>query len=176
MLDGNLTLASGDDIFIKDSIVYGRTDSDGVLQTAYLNGDDETLAYIPNPDYPAASVLGLVAEDDIEYDSDMPNRAEVNATMLAKNGHVRVDGVHVHSDGEVHEESGGFVKMSLRRLGGIISNERPVSAYIDSNNAVTRGFLYGKSVFDRRQLVNPPRGFPTLNRPRLVAYLFREVQ
>ena len=119
---------------------------------------------------------GAHGEDDIEYNHHIPNRAEVNATMLAKGGHVRVEGVHVHSDGEVHEESGGFVNMSLRRLGGIISNERPVSAFIDSNNAVTRGFIYGKSVFDRRQLVNPPRGFPTLNRPRLVAYLFREVQ
>ncbi len=68
------------------------------------------------------------------------------------------------------------MKTSLRRLGGIISNRRPVSAYIDENNAVTRGFVFGKSVFDRRQLINPPRGFPTLNRPRLVAYLFRDVE
>ena len=68
------------------------------------------------------------------------------------------------------------VAKALRRLGGLISNRRPVSSYVDSDNAITRGYLYGKSVFDRRQLTNPPRGFPTLNRPRMVAYMFKEVQ
>ena len=66
--------------------------------------------------------------------------------------------------------------MSLRRLGGLISNRRPMSTFIDENNAVTRGFVTGKSVFDRRQLSSPPRGFPTLDRPKLVAYLFKEVR
>ena len=46
---------------------------------------------------------------------------------------------------------------------------------MDSNNVIIRGFIFGKSLFDNRQLINPPRGFPTLNRPRMVAYIFKEV-
>jgi hypothetical protein len=177
VLDGSLTIASADDILIRDSIVYGKRDGSNVLQTAYLNGNDKDLPYIPNTDYTGSSVLGLLAADRIEYQSHMPSQSEVNATMLAKSAQVAVDGVSVASDGTVSpQSSGAFVKQSLRRLGGIVSNKRPVSSYVDSNNAVTRGFVHGKSVFDVRQRVAPPRGFPTLNRPRMLAMVLREVQ
>jgi hypothetical protein len=177
VLDGSLTIASADDIFIRDSIVYGHRDTNGVLQTAYLNGADKDLPYAPNTNYTGASVLGLLANDRIEYQSQMPDQSEVNATMLAKNGQVAVDGVSISSDGTVYEDgSGGFVKSSLRRLGGIVSNRRPVSSYVNGGNAVTRGFVHGKSVFDVRQRTAPPRGFPTLNRPRMLAMVMREVQ
>jgi hypothetical protein len=51
-----------------------------------------------------------------------------------------------------------------------------VSSYVNGGNAVTRGFVHGKSVFDVRQRTAPPRGFPTLNRPRMLAMVMREVQ
>jgi hypothetical protein len=106
----------------------------------------------------------------------MPDQSELNATLLAKTGEVRVEGVQVNYDGTVQESSGGWVKMSLRRLGGITSNFRPVSAYVDSNNAVTRGFVFGKSVYDVKQRTAPPRGFPTLHRPRVLSTVLREVK
>ena len=122
-------------------------------------------------------MLGLLASDRIEYQKYMPNRSEINATMLAKKAQVAISGIKVKSNGEVVEKSSGsFVNESLRRLGGIVSNRRPVSAFINADNNVSRGFVYGKSIFDRRQLINPPRAFPSLNRPRLVAYLFREIE
>lgn len=176
VLDGSVTLASGDDIWVKDSVVYAKQDDDGNWQPAYLNGDDPTKDYKPNADYEGSSVLGLLAKDDIEYHKNMPDNSEVNATMLAKEGQVNADRIRIKWDGTVEEESNGWTKSSLRRLGGIISNRRPVSAYINEDNVVTRGFISGKSIFDRRQLTNPPRGFPTLRRPRVLATILKEVK
>ncbi len=178
VLDGKVTVVAGDNVRIRDSIVYGVEDDEGNLQTAYLNGDDHTSDYEPNPDYDGNSVLGIIARDYIEYQRYMPDEAEVNATMLAQRYQINADGIGVSSNGTVYAQNGGhtFVHTSLRRLGGIISNRRPVSAFIDENNAVTRGFIHGKTVFDRRQLTNPPIGFPTLNRPRILATVLKEVR
>jgi hypothetical protein len=105
----------------------------------------------------------------------MPDQSEVNATMLASEGEVRVNGVNVASDGTVTSTSGGYVRQSYRSLGGVISNQRPVTTFVNSSNQVTRGFQYTKSVYDMKQRTNPPKGFPTLNRPRLLASIVREV-
>jgi hypothetical protein len=176
-LDGSVTLVSGDDIRIRDSIQYAHPDQNGNLQSAYLNGDDYSQDYIPNPNYGGASVLGLIANDEISYETNyLPQNTEINATMLAKGRNVFAKGIRVASSGSVSESGTAYVRDSLRRLGGLISNRRPVSSYVDGNNAVTRGFIRGKTVFDRRQLVNPPRGFPTLNRPRVLATVVKEVR
>ena len=175
-LDGNLTIGSGDNINIQESIVYAHPDDMGKSQTAFLNGSDRTQEYVPNPSYGGASVLGLIARNDVEIQSAVPDQAEINATIMATEGEVRVKGVNVASDGTVSVTSSGkFVKTSLRRLGGIISNQRPVTTYVDGSNAVTRGFIYTKSVYDTRQRTNPPRGFPSLNRPRVMATFVREI-
>jgi hypothetical protein len=176
VLDGSMTFASDANVYIQDSIVYGKKDTSNVLQKAYLNGDSYTAAYVPNDQYHGSSVLGLVANYDVVYTSAMPANSEINATLLTKTGEVKVEGVTVNTDGTVSPTSGGWVKMSLRRLGGMTTNLRPVSAYVDSNNAITRGFVYAKSVYDVRQRTTPPRGFPTLNRPRVLATVLKEVR
>lgn len=176
-LDGSLTLATNDKLEIRDSIRYAKQDANGVWQTAYLNGADRTQEYIPNTNYTGRSVLGLIARNDVLIRSDVPDQAEINGTILCKEGDFQVTGVNVNSStGAVTtSSSGSYVKMSLRRLGGIISNERPVTTYVDSNNAVTRGFVFAKSIYDTRQRTNPPRGFPTMNRPRVIATMIREI-
>jgi hypothetical protein len=175
-MNGSMTFATDGYAYIQDSIVYAAPDASNVMQTAYLNGADHTQEYKPNPNYHGQSVLGIVANYDIVYRSNLPTEAEINATLLTKSGEVRVDGVSVNSAGTVSQTSGGWVKMSLRRLGGMTTNLRPVSTYVDSSNAVTRGFVYSKSVYDVRQRTTPPRGFPTLNRPRVLATILKEVK
>jgi hypothetical protein len=178
-LQGALTIASNDDVRIRESIVYAAPDAAGAWQTAFLNGADRTKEYQANPAYTGASVLGIIARNDVEVRSDVPDQCEIDGTILARDGEFRVRGVNVASattgDAVVTTTSGGFVKMSLRRLGGVISNQRPVTTYVDSGNAVTRGFVFTKSVYDSRLRVNPPFGFPTLNRPRVVATIIREI-
>lgn len=174
-LDGSLTIASNDNVRIRESIVYAKKDASNVWQKAYLNGNDRTKEFIPNPDYKGSSVLGIIAKNDVEIWGDVPDQAEIDGTLMARDGEFRARGINVASNGTVSTTSGGFVKMSLRRLGGVISNQRPVTTYVDSSNAVTRGFVYTKSVYDTRQRTNPPRGFPTLNRPKVLATLIREI-
>jgi hypothetical protein len=177
VLDGNLTIASERNVYLRESIVYGRTDGGGALQTAYLNGNNKDEPYIPNPDYVAGSVLGILARERIRYEMNvLPDQTEINATLLAKNREVVAKGITISSSGAASQNSSyNGTKTSLRRLGGLVSNRRPASSYVNSSNVITRGFIWGKSLFDNRQLINPPRGFPTLNRPRMVAYVFKEV-
>jgi hypothetical protein len=177
VLDGNLTIASERNVYLRESIVYGRTDGGGALQTAYLNGNNKDEPYIPNPNYVAGSVLGILARERIRYEMNvLPDQTEINATLLAKNREVVAKGITISSSGAASQNSSyNGTKTSLRRLGGLVSNRRPASSYVNSSNVITRGFIWGKSLFDNRQLINPPRGFPTLNRPRMVAYVFKEV-
>jgi hypothetical protein len=176
VLNGSFTFAAGRDISIRDSIVYGQTDAAGEFRPAYLNGSDRTKPYEKNPAYTGSSVLGLIAGNDILLDRSLPDQVELNATLLASRGEFRVTGVNVSSAGTVTtSSSGSFVKSSYRSLGGVISNQRPVTVYVDASNTIVRGFTATKSVFDNRQRTNPPRGFPTLNRPRLLAQVIREV-
>lgn len=178
-LDGNLTIASNDDVRIRETICYAKRDASNVWQTAYNNGANRAQEFAPNPDYTGSSVLGIIARNDIEIRSDVPNQTEIDATLMARDGEFRVRGVNVANnssgDADVTAVSNGFVKQSLRRLGGVISNQRPITTFVDSSNAVTRGFVFTKSVYDVRQRTNPPRGFPTLNRPRVMATLIREI-
>jgi hypothetical protein len=176
MLDGSFTIASGDDIEIRDTIQYGKLDPLNQLQTAFLNGADQTKEYEKNPNYTGTSVLGLIAHDDIQITSNVPDQFEMNATVLTVNGEFRVNGTDVNSAGTVSAtSSGSFVKTGMRSLGGVISNQRPVTTFVDSSNTVTRGFRAAKTVYDVRQRTNPPRGFPTLNKPRVLAQVVREV-
>lgn len=175
-LDGSLTLATNSDVQIRDSIVYAHRDGAGTWQTAYLNGSDRTQEFVPNTNYTGSSVLGIVARNDIEILTDVPDQTELDGTFMARDGEFRVKGVNVATNGTVStSSSGAYVKMSLRRLGGIVSNQRPVTTFVDSNNTVTRGFVFTKSIYDVRQRTNPPRGFPTLNRPKVMATLIREI-
>ena len=186
VLDGQLTVVAGNDIFIDDSIVYGHLDGSGVdavddlvggvLETAYLNGDDHSQSYEPNPDYTGDSVLGLIAGSDIEYRSSMPTSAEINATLMAKSGNVRVEGTTVDADGTIGTPGVGFLRESLRRLGGLISNMRPITSYVDSSNAITHGFIRAKTVYDRSQRTTPPIGFPSVHRPVEIARVLSEVR
>jgi len=68
-----------------------------------------------------------------------------------------------------------FVKNSIRRLGGIITNERPVSTYIGDDYRVKAGFLQGVSIFDRKLLFRPPVGFPERHKPKKIAVITKEV-
>jgi hypothetical protein len=68
-----------------------------------------------------------------------------------------------------------YIKQSIRRLGGIITNERPVSTYVGNDYQVAAGFRKGMSIFDRRLLFRPPIGFPERHRPKKVAVISKEV-
>lgn len=74
-----------------------------------------------------------------------------------------------------YERKNNYVKTSIRRLGGIVSNQRPVSTLLGDDFRVESGFLTGASIFDRKLMFRPPIGFPERRRPKKIAVVTKEV-
>jgi len=70
---------------------------------------------------------------------------------------------------------GTYVKDSIRRLGGIVTNQRPVSTLLGDDFRVKAGFKTGVSIFDRKLSFRPPVGFPERRRPKKIAVVTKEV-
>ena len=111
--------------------------------------------------------------------------------MLSVEGRVGIDGFAITDDGEPtknykhgmtaeekevedsYDKTGyttrRFNKESLRRIGGIISNDRILETYIkpdkNGNAYVDAGFKRGSMKFDINLLFNPPPNFIQVPRP-----------
>jgi len=197
-LNGRLTIVSTDKVRVTGDIQY--VDSDG--DTAMLNGGNTSLPYERNPDYNGTSVLGVIAKDDILFTWEMGDKSEVNATLLSVEGRVGTDGILLDTKGNPvldtdnnrkkyltpeeyateasYDKSGNyksqrFVKDSLRRLGGLISNERIVETYIRGRNDgtayVADGFKRGAMRYDFNLRFNPPPNFVEIPRPAVAAFV-----
>jgi hypothetical protein len=192
-LNGRLTVVGTEKVRLTGSIRY--IDESG--QTAMLNGGDPTAPYARNTEYSGDSVLGVIAKDDILFTWTMPDKAELNATLLSVEGRVGTDRILLDSNGDpvsyttsnrkkymTEEEialedlydkgsfkSKSFVKDSLRRIGGIISNDRIIETFIkqakDGTATVSAGFKRGSMRFDFNLLHNPPPYFVEVPRPVL---------
>ncbi len=131
----------------------------------------------------------------------LPNQAELNGTFMAVNGRVGVDGFLADSTGELFGDNSTardtyltpaqreveraydrssyhahlFVYDSLRRIGGIVSNNRVVETYItqrsDGTSQVTAGFKRGTMKFDTNLIFNPPPNFVEVPRPVLTTFV-----
>ncbi|MCK6458807.1 MAG: hypothetical protein L6Q95_02805, partial [Planctomycetes bacterium] len=165
-LNGRLTIVGTEKVRLTGNIRY--IDENG--ETAMLNGDDPNATYSRNPDYEGDSVLGIIAKDDILFTWNMPTNAELNATLLSVEGRVGADRILLDANGdpvsdttsnrkkymtpeeialeELYDKgsfkSKSFVKDSLRRIGGIISNDRIIETFIkqakDGTATVSVGF------------------------------------
>jgi hypothetical protein len=170
-LSSRITVVASGSIRVTGNLQYVDDDWD----TAYRNGTDPDEPYESNPEYGGEAVLGLIANEDILYSKYVPDHFEINGSLLAKTGRVGIEGVRLDDEGNVSLSWPRYVKSSIRRLGGVISNERPVTTYIDDHYDVRAGFRTGNSVYDRRLSVQPPVGFPERQRPRTMAIVSREV-
>jgi hypothetical protein len=197
-LNGRLTIVGTDKVRITDDIRY----VDDAGQTTMLNGDSTTEPYARNPDYSGDSVLGVLARDDVLFTWKMPDRAEVNATLMSVEGRVGADGLWIDPEGNpvkdserarrelltpeeyemerAYDQTGNYrtrpyVKDSLRRLGGIISNNRIIETYIrarrDGTAFVDAGFKRGAMRYDFNLQFNPPPNFVEIPRPVLAAFV-----
>ena len=197
-LNGRLTIVSTDKVRVTGDIQY--VDGDG--DTAMLNGGDITQPYARNPDYTGSSVLGIIAKDDVLFTWEMPDRAEVNGTLMSVEGRVGTDGILLDASGnpvrdtdsarkrlltpeeyateEAYDKSGNykstpFVKDSLRRLGGLISEERIIETYLkgrkDGTAYVDVGFKRGSMRYDFNLRFNPPPNFVEIPRPAVAAFV-----
>ncbi len=195
-LVGRVTLVGSEKVRITGSVRY--IDSKG--RTAMLNGADATLPYSRNTSYQGDSVLGVIAKDDVLFTSGMPTTAEVNATLMSVEGRVGSDAILLDTAGNPVQDTAAnrtkyltpeqvvteglydktnwktktFVKESLRRIGGIISNDRIVETFIkaakDGTATVAAGFKKGAMRFDFNLLHNPPPNFVEVPRPVLAYF------
>jgi glutathione peroxidase-family protein len=198
-LNGRLTIAGNEMVRVTGNIRYVDDEGD----TAMLNGDDWRDPYVRNDAYDGNSVLGIMARDDLLYTSTMPNQSEINATLLSASGRVGIDGFQIDANGEpvkdwtyglttaeIERENAyiqtGFTHStfkydSLRRLGGIISDERILETHVlprgDGTSYVGSGFKRGSMRFDFNLLYNPPPNFVEVPRPVTISvapvYLMR---
>jgi hypothetical protein len=196
---GRVTVVGNESVRITGNLRY----VDGEGDTAMLNGGNYNEPYVRNEAYEGNSVLGVIARDDVVFTDTMPLSAEVNATLLAATGRVGIDGFQINETGQpvadpyygltpeerVKEEAydrtsydhDTFRKESLRRLGGIISNDRILETYIqprgDGTSYVDSGFKRGSMRFDFNLLFNPPPNFVEVPRPVAISiapvYLMR---
>ena len=169
-------------------------DSSG--NTAMVNGNsaDYTEKFGRNPDYAGQSTLGVVARGDVLLTDGLPDRSEVNATLMSVEGRVGIDGFVTKPDGDLVESTSSnrdtyldeaalelwraydrtsydeddFKKQSLRRIGGVISNNRILETWIrtqDGVSEVQNGFVSGKMQFDINLMFNPSPNFVEVPRP-----------
>ena len=160
-VEGRLTIVGAKSIYINSSIQY----VDASDKTAYLYGTDSTKPYAPNPDYKGNSCLALIAAENVLISESADNKIEINALMLAKNGHVGIEGYTLLFDGSVFSYSHGFLKDSVRYLGAIITNERSIDRIV-YGSLVVSGFAASEFVYDGRAGQNPPPYFPGFKRPQ----------
>lgn len=195
---GRLTIVGNERVRVTGNIRY--VDEKG--STAMQNGDNYALPYGRNPDYTGHSVLGVIARDDVIFSRYLPGQAEINGTLMSVNGRVGIDGFWADDTGELHKDSTStrkeylgeegywreraydrtgawktkrFVKDSLRRIGGVISNNRVMETFIkqtsDGLAKVDAGFKRGDMQFDINLLFNPPPNFVEVPRPVVTSYV-----
>jgi hypothetical protein len=191
-LNGRLTVVGNEKVRVTGNLRYVDDEGD----TAMLNGGDYTQPYERNPDYQGHSTLGVIARDDVVITDRVPSQAEINATLMSTTGRVGIDGFAITEAGEpttdymlglTPEERARetaydatsyrtrqFTKDSLRRLGGIISNDRILETFIrprgDGTSYVDAGFKRGNMKYDINLMFNPPPNFVEVPRPVLTYY------
>jgi len=186
-LNGRVTIVGNEKVRITGDIRYVDNDGD----SAMLNGDQFSQPYVRNEAYDGKSVLGVIARDDVLYTYNLPQKAEINATLLSATGRVGIDGFQINETGEpvkdwrygltaeqIEQENAyrytgtknyTFKRESLRRIGGIVSNDRILETYVlprnDGTSYVDSGFKRGTMKFDFNLLFNPPPNFVEVPRP-----------
>jgi hypothetical protein len=161
-----------------------------------LHGGDYGEPYVRNRDYEGRSTLGVIARSDVLFTSGMSQSSEINATLMSVKGRVGVDGIGIDGSGnptrdpfvgltdtQIEREEAynrtdyrteRFVRDSLRRMGGIISNNRIIETYIrsrlDGTAYVDAGFKRGRMRFDVNLIFSPPPNFVEVPRPVVMYY------
>jgi hypothetical protein len=186
-LNGRVTVVGNEKVRVTGNLRYVDDEGDNAM----LNGGDYTKPYVRNEDYDGKSVLGVVARDDVLLTAGLPTQAEINATLLSATGRVGIDGFQISEAGEpvkdwrygltsaeIEKEDAyrytgtsndTFRYESLRRIGGIISNDRILETYVkprsDGTSYVDSGFKRGTMRYDFNLMFNPPPNFVEVPRP-----------
>ena len=152
-------------IFLEDNVwVHGIIKGRATLVACSFEADptttgkniyiDDNLTYLARD---GSNSLGLIGERHVKVTRPAPStgsKLTVDATMLAKNGHVYRTLYSNNSDRLIIDE--------IETYGGMISNRQWNWTWLDSG-AVVDGFTNTTSIFDPNATYAPPPYFPTTN-------------
>jgi hypothetical protein len=102
--------------------------------------------------------LGLIAQNDIYYARDIPNDFEVNAALMAQQGHIIRHGYFNYGSCSSHPNS---IRNSLTLYGSLISNEKSYWNF-RSWSGLLSGFQTRTTTFDTNLVYQPPPYYPTI--------------
>ena len=103
-----------------------------------------------------SSALGLIAQNDVKVSRQAPSTIEINAALLAQNGHVWYQ----------KDTLGGVsctqsVKTSISVYGAIATNQYWTWTYVSGNNGTTiDGYNTTVNTYDKNLRLTPPPSFP----------------
>jgi len=140
ILNGELTIYAGDDIFIDDDVVYA---------------DD------PNTNPDSDDLLGLVAGDKVFVTDNAPNNNDLNiqACLMAVNGKFTAENYSTRP-----------VAGELRVTGSIVQNQRgPVGTFSRWTGSITHGFSK-RYKYDPRLYSKSPPYYPYIRHLHLVSW------
>jgi len=197
-LNGRLTIVANEEVRVTDNIQY----VDDAGNTAMKNGTSSNYAdrYERNDQYTGNSTLGVISREDILVTKGVPEYAEVNGTLMSVGGRVGIDGFVTTDTGDLVKSTRRnrdrylseaeleewrayretsyrerkFKKSALRRIGGVISNNRILETWIRTKKGISEvqyGFVSGNMQFDINLLFNPPPNFVEVPRPVLTYFV-----
>lgn len=145
-VDGRVTIASEDDMYIHDHIRYDNDPrNDGINDPADPHDDDFS-----------DDALGLISKDDIWVDTDAPNNLDLQAAVLATGQKPNNDG----SFGVLYYYSGSS-RGDLKLYGSLVQEKR---GYVNTSNGNGIATGYRKTYgFDKRFKNSSPPYYPELS-------------
>ncbi len=162
-----LTHPSNDLLYVEDNVwirnIPGQTYPGRLtIAAAYLpsNGStNKTITIMGDIKYTAKDgtvALGLIAQKDVKVSRQAPNNIEIDAAMLAQNGHV-----WYQKDTLAGTNCNQTVKGTITVYGAIATNQYWTWTYVSGGNQTpVDGYATTLNGYDRNFRFTPPPSFP----------------
>lgn len=162
-----LSHPANDLLFVEDNVWIRSKPGETIpgrlsIAAAYLpaNGStNKTITIMGDIKYSAkdgSSALGLIAQNDVKVSKQAPSTIEVDAALLAQNGHV-----WYQKDTLSGTSCTQTVKTSITIYGAIATNQYWTWTYVSGSNQTTiDGYNTTVNTYDKNLRLTPPPSFP----------------
>lgn len=165
-LMGNYPIPANGQIFFEDNIwVEGVVKGRATVVAASLTGGItkwKTIHINNNINYLARdghNILGLIAQKHIKVPRHAPTDLNIDAILLALNGHIYRSLYDIK-----------VTKNSITVYGGILSKQDWNWTWVNSVGAVTDGYTHTASIYDPQVTYSAPPAFPTTSEYSFISW------
>ena len=140
-----------DNVWVAGTSFPGRiTIASGVLpSTPSTNTSIKITGNLTYAAKDGSAAIGLISQQDIDVAQYAPTNLEIDAALLAQNGHVWFPEVN------------GVTKNSLTLYGSIATDNYWTWNWVDGNNNLISGYKTDTNTFDTHLTFAPPPQYPT---------------